>query len=155
MGQEIVDIGTVVGFELAPNKDGDDNVRLLQVEFSNPDDIQTVEQFRAPGLDCNPQVGARVITLDLGAAYRVGICFDDGVEPAQDPGGFEAYAFDDSFAKMAWILLGADETVTIANASGSVSIAADGSIKAENGSGSFELKSSGQFDANGNFTVDP
>lgn len=53
------------------------------------------------------------------------------------------------------VLIKEDDSVTMKNADGNVTLNSDGSSKAENASGFYELKSSGQFNANDNFTVDP
>ena len=98
-----------------------------------------------------------MIVLDIGPAYRVAIAFDESVVPSATGGNKTIYSWDDSDppAKMAWINLNDDETIEIANASGSIAIAADGTITLTAGGGTTTLDgSSGQFDANGNFTVD-
>lgn len=109
----MITIGTVVGSEITKNKDGDDNVRLLQVELTNADDIQTVEQMRRAGEDSNPQPGARVIVLDLAPSYRVAVAEEDGIEPTVAAGEKEFYSYDDALAKQAHIRILANGDVEI------------------------------------------
>lgn len=150
-----IDIGTVKGEEITVNKDGEDNVRLLQVELSNPDDLQTIEQMRQPGDDSPPQPGARVLVVDLGPSYRVAIAFDDGVEPSALPGEKYMYSHDDTYAVQASIYLEVDGTITISNSNGTIAIDASGNISLASGSGSASLtNSTGQWKVNDNFTVD-
>jgi len=100
-----IDIGTVVGSELTTNRDGDDTVRMLQVEMTNSEDVQSIEQFRAPGDDSAPQVGARVIVLTLAPAYKVAVAMDDEVTPSASDGEKILYSFDSGGAKQAVITL--------------------------------------------------
>lgn len=86
--------GTVTGSEVKKNRDGAGNRRLLQVEISDPDDIQTVEMMSAAGEDVNPPVGNRVLIIDVGAAYKIAIAADDGIEPSMDEGEKKIYSID-------------------------------------------------------------
>ena len=108
-----VTIGTVRGGEVAKNKDADDESRILQVEITNPDDLQSIEQMGQVGEDSNPQPGARVIIIDLGPSYRVVVAADDGVTPTVDVGEKEFYSYDDSGGKLATIKLVSDSSIEI------------------------------------------
>ena len=134
MGGISVDIGTVKGYEVAPNKDGDDNVLLLQVEFTNPDDLQTVEWFRSSGVDSVPQTESRVIVVDLADDYRVAIALDDGSEPTVSEGERELYSYDEARTRQAQINLAADGTITINNANTTITIDSSGEVTIDAGS---------------------
>lgn len=123
-----VDIGTVRTYEVTSNKDGDDDVRLLQVEFSNSDDLQTVEQIRGSGEDSNPQPGSRVVVLDIGRAYRVAIAIDDGIAPTADEGEKEIYSYDSSLVKKAYIKLAVDGTITVDNSNATIVVDTSGNV---------------------------
>lgn len=86
--------GKITGSEVKKNRDGVGNRRLLQVEISDPDDIQTVELMASAGEDVNPPVGNRVLILDVGAAYKIAIAADDGIEPSMDEGEKKLYSID-------------------------------------------------------------
>lgn len=133
----IVTIGTVRGSEVIENKDSDEKSRMLQVEFTNADDLQSIEQLGATGEDSNPQEGARVIVVDLSPSYRVAIALSDEIEPSVDAGEKELYSYDDSGNKLVTVLL-----------------KSDGSFEVDNGSGSMIMDASGNWDINGNLTVD-
>ena len=86
--------GTVTGNEIKKNRDGTGKRRLLQVEISDPDDIQTVELMSAAGEDVDPPVDSRVLIIDVGAAYKIAIAADDGIEPSMDEGEKKIYSID-------------------------------------------------------------
>ena len=157
-----IDIGTVKGEEITTNKDGDDNVRLLQVELSNPDDLQTIEHVRQPGDDSGPIEDSRVIMVDLGASYRVAIAFDDGIEPSAAQGEKILYSVEldrGTWVKTAIITLASDGTITIENDESTITMTTNGDITLENSSsGIISVAGSGAgapglVDINGNLTV--
>lgn len=86
-------IGRITDSKIGKNKDGDKNVRLLTVEISDPDDLQTVELINDAGEDNNPPIDSNVIILNLGDSWPVAVAVDDGVEPdaAILPGGRKWY----------------------------------------------------------------
>ena len=86
--------GKITGSEIKKNRDGAGNRRLLQVEISDPDDIQTVELMSSAGEDVNPPVGNRVLIVDVGAAYKIAIAADDGIEPSIDEGEKKLYSIN-------------------------------------------------------------
>jgi len=106
-------LGKVVGREIVENKDGTDKVMLLQVEITDPDDVQNVELFRQSGEDYNPRDDARVMIVDLGEALKIAIACDDGIEPSVDPGERELYSIDSTGAKSAYCRFNDDGTVTL------------------------------------------
>lgn len=109
----MIAIGTVVGSEVTENKDADEKSRILQVELTNSDDVQSIEQLGATGEDSNPHVGARVIVLDLGPSYRVAVALSDEVEPSVDEGEKEIYSYDASANKLAYVKLCSDSSVEL------------------------------------------
>jgi hypothetical protein len=106
-------IGRITGSEIKKNKDGDNNVLLLQVEITDPDDIQTIELIRQSGEDYVPQNDSSVVIADLGPAYRVGIAVDDGVEPSVSSGERELYSYDENRSKQSWIRILTNSDVEI------------------------------------------
>jgi len=107
-------IGRVTGSEITNNRDGDDIVRLLQVEITDTDDIQTVEQIRGLGDDQNPQDDSAVIIADLGKAWKIAIGLDDGVDPTMtEKGERQIYSYDSDRIIKAFIRLLADGTINI------------------------------------------
>lgn len=87
-------LGRVISSEIGTNRDGEENVLLLQVEMSDPDDIQTVEYMQAAGVDYRPPPDTTVIVLGLGTAWQIAIAADDGIEPESAEGETEIYAVD-------------------------------------------------------------
>jgi phage gp45-like len=120
----IVAIGTVRGSEIVENKDADEKSRMLQVELTNPDDLQSIEQLGVTGEDSNPQPGARVIVIDLGPAYRIAVALSDELEPSVDAGEKELFSYDDASTKLATIKLLSDSSIEInGNADNAVAFA--------------------------------
>ena len=109
----MIAIGTVRGSEITKNKDSDENSRILQVELTNSEDLQSIQQISESGEDSNPQPGSRVIVLDLGPAYRVAIATDDGVEPTVDEGEKELYSYNSSLAKQAFMKFLVDGSIEL------------------------------------------
>ena len=130
-------IGTVNSSEIGPNRDGDDNVRLLKVEITSPDDEQTVEWIQAAGIDFTPAVDTAVVVDDLGQAWKIAYAADDGIEPETAEGEYQIYSYANGVKKA---------KIWLYN---------DGKIRIENDNGYAELSAAGQLNVNGNFTVDP
>lgn len=109
-----IDIGTVQTSEVTKNKDADDNSRMLQVEITNADDLQSIEQYCQVGEDNNPHPGARVIILDLGPSYRVAIAAHDGNPPAASSLGEKyLYSHDSNGTPLAYVYFRDDSTVEV------------------------------------------
>lgn len=87
-----IEIGTVTGYQIGPNRDSTSSVLLLQCIMSEPTDVQTIEYIPAPGEDVNPAVGSNVIVLKIGDAYRFAIAGDDNITPEMLPGEKKIYS---------------------------------------------------------------
>lgn len=85
-------LGRVISSQIETNRDGSGKVLLLQVELSDPDDLQTVEYLQAAGDDYRPPPGTSVVVTDLGKAWKIAIGADDGIEPESAEGEKEIYA---------------------------------------------------------------
>ena len=85
-------IGTVKGFQIGPNRDGTNDVLLLQVEMSDPDDIQTVEYFSGAGDDTIPPEGSLVTILSVGRAWKIAIASNDNIAPSMAEGERKIYS---------------------------------------------------------------
>lgn len=88
----MITIGVITGSSVKPNKDGVNPTRLLQVVVSDPMDVQTVELITQAGEDNNPPIGSKVVMIDLGPAWQVGIAVDDNIAPEVQPGEKEYYS---------------------------------------------------------------
>jgi phage gp45-like len=131
-------VGIVKSSEVTINRDGVKPVRLLQVEISDPDDIQTVELYSQAGEDYNPPVGSTVFIVQSGDSWKIAVACDDGVVPTAGEGERILYAVAGGVAIC------------------QIHLKVDGSVEISNSAGSFVLSASGQVNINnGNFTVDP
>lgn len=111
-----IGIGTVKNVTVAKNRDGENNVRLLDVELSDADDIQTTELYTQAGEDYNPPKESKVFVLSVGAAWKIAIACDDGIEPAVAEGEREIYSSSGG-SKQATIYLKNDGTIVITGTS--------------------------------------
>jgi hypothetical protein len=85
-------IGKVTGHEIKKNRDGEKNVLLLQVEVSDPDDIQTIEWYQASGQDSSPPINSLVAFLPGGQAWMIALGANDEIIPESDPGEYKIYS---------------------------------------------------------------
>jgi len=84
--------GIVKGYEVKKNRDGAGARLMLQVEITDPDDIQTVELMSASGEDNVPPIDSRVLIVSVGSAYKIGIAIDDGITPSMSDGEKKMYS---------------------------------------------------------------
>lgn len=92
-------IGRVTGSEIKKNRDGDKKVVLLQVEITDPDDIQTVQSMGAAGVNSNPVNDSIVFIAQAGNAFKIAVAVDDGIEPTAKRGEYEIYSSKDGVKK--------------------------------------------------------
>lgn len=109
--------GRVTGRKFGKNKDGIKSVLLLQVELTDPADIQTIELMSQTGEESNPPTGSKVAVLPIGQAFKLAIASDDQIEPGVAPGEKKLYSTDE----------------TGATVKGFVHLKNDGTIIADNG----------------------
>lgn len=162
-------IGHVTGTSVGVIRDGQEPGRLLQVMFSGPSDVQTVE-LPQPGIEYHPPKGTRVFAVQGGAAYKVAVGTDDAVEPIMDPGGMRIYATDaegtavtgevrlhptgsaEVFNAEAAVTLAPDGTIAASNDGVTATLAPDGTVTVANANGSFTMSPAGEFTFHGTAT---
>ena len=86
--------GEVITSEVQSDPDGDGQILILQVQVTDPDDIQTFELMRHAGVDYNPVVDSTVAAVEISPSYRIAVACDDGVTPEANPGEYEIYSSD-------------------------------------------------------------
>lgn len=97
-------VGKVTGQRISTNRDGNKNVRLLQVEFIENEDTRTIEVF-CP-MDYNPANNTLVNIINVSGSYQIAIGFSDGLTPEVSQGEYEIYSTDNPVtAKQARIKL--------------------------------------------------
>lgn len=72
--------GIVRGYEVKKNRDGSQNVLMLQVEISGPDDNQSVEYMSHAGDDHIPPIGSVVTILTAGKSWKIAIASNDTID---------------------------------------------------------------------------
>ena len=69
--------GTVKGFEVKKNRNGTNNVLMLQVEVSGPNDIQSAEYMSNAGDNTIPVIGSTVVILMAGPSWKIAVAVND------------------------------------------------------------------------------
>lgn len=126
--------GKVTGYEITKNKGSEKKKLILQLEISDPEDIQSIQLLSSSGEISNPPNGSKVISLPIGTnGYKVGIAVDDNIEPEQlEPGDKIIYSSKDGVIK------------------GRIYLKNNGDILVTNDNGSYKLLEDGTFEVNGN-----
>jgi hypothetical protein len=85
-------IGKVISSKVAKNRDGEKKVLLLEVEISEPEDVQTAESIRLAGIDSNPPAESIVFLSDSGETWKIAVAVNDNIESNTAPGEIEVYS---------------------------------------------------------------
>ena len=106
--------GKVITSEIGANKDGDTSVRMLTVELTDSDDVQTIEYYDDGGRDYRPPDGAEVVVIDVSPSHRIVVAVDDIITPEVGKGELLLYSVDTAgTAKAATIYCENDGTIQI------------------------------------------
>lgn len=139
--------GTVKKSEITKNRDGENDVRMLTIELSEPDDLPTIQLMTMAGDDTCPIDGDEVAIIEVSKSYRIVIACNDPIAPTVDEGERKIYSRDSNGDIISFLYLKNDGSIELTSLDAV-------SIKVSNSEGFFELKTDGQFNANDNFTVD-
>ena len=92
----MIQLGTVTGQEIKPNRGTDIDVRMLQVELgtSAQSDVQSVEYIPLSGDDNPPMKGDKVVVISIGPAFKIAIAVRDAVVTAMNAGERKLYSRD-------------------------------------------------------------
>lgn len=84
--------GTVTGFYIGKNRNGNKNVVMLQVKLRDLIDIQSIELMTPPGDDSIPPEGAKVTILTVSDNYKIAIAQSDDIAQEMDEGEKKIYS---------------------------------------------------------------
>lgn len=131
-----VSIGTVVGREIIENRDSENESRMLSVELSEANDVQSVEHINQNGEQTNPPDDTTVLVLELNPSWKLAIAINDLVDIDENlsPGEKKIYAVDSGNNVVAWIYLKGDGSIRLDNGSGSLELTASGNVVNNDGS---------------------
>ena len=87
----MVDIGKVTGQEVGINRDATEARRLMQVQITDDNDVQTAELMNPAGIDTNPVNGCLLTIVSGGRAWKIAIAANDGIAPSVDTGEIRIY----------------------------------------------------------------
>lgn len=69
--------GIVKGYEIIKNRDGKNNVVMLQCEINGSRDVQSVEYFHPVGDNSIPVIDSVVIILEAGRSWKIAVAQND------------------------------------------------------------------------------
>jgi len=84
--------GEITGTKIEKNLDGENKVRILNVEVTEPDDTQKIQQVLHAGEDDGLVKGSTAVILEISPAYKIVIGIDDGIEPSMGDGEKKVYS---------------------------------------------------------------
>ena len=108
----MAEYGIVKGSEVKINLEGEKKSRVLQVEITDDQDVQSVELYRMPGEDYNPSDGTRVLVITIGTSKAAIAAADVPAVDDLEKGEREYYS-DDGENRLATIRLNADSEVIL------------------------------------------
>lgn len=97
--------GKVTDQTIAKNIDGKNNVRILQVEITDKEDVQTIQAVYFGGEDNAPVIGSTVYILQISPAFKIVIGVDDGIVPTVNAGERKLYSSENGVIKAFLYLL--------------------------------------------------
>jgi hypothetical protein len=116
MATPYIQAGIVVGVEYKKNRSSDRTVIMLQVSFSDDDDldVQSVQLFSQVGETYVPPIDTAVIVVSITPSFKIAIASDDGIDPTEiEEGERLLYSSDDTGEVKATLKLDVDGNVTI------------------------------------------
>ncbi|MCP4569751.1 MAG: hypothetical protein GY841_19395 [FCB group bacterium] len=119
--------GNVVGAEIGKKGDSTTDTVILDVMFTDRDDVRPVEWLPGPGEDSTPVDGSRVVVYELSSGYLVAIGGNDGAVPVSTAGTKEIYSTDSDHGKKARIVCNPDGSIDIIAPAG-LNITADTTV---------------------------
>jgi len=134
-GVMMAQVGQVGSAQVTLDRDDTLPTRILQVELTEVDDVQDVEQFSGAGDDTNPPIDSSVVVVQDGKAFKIAIAGQDEITPSSQPGERQMYS-QAGGAKMGNIYLKADSTVELSSLIGMISITPTGDVELNNGTDS-------------------
>lgn len=99
----MIEIGRVKSSEIKKNRDGAQNVVLLQVVLTDPEDVQTVELYGPAGDESRPKKDDLVIVIPLAPAWKIAIAVGGSIVPTMLEGEKKLFSRDASGAIAAFI----------------------------------------------------
>jgi hypothetical protein len=99
------DWGNIKTVEIGNDKEDDVKKYILTCTFSDEQDERKVQIINMSGINVRPRVGHKVLVLDLGGGFELGICTDDGIEADLEDGEVEIYSIDSDNKKSAKVKL--------------------------------------------------
>lgn len=84
-------IGKIISSAIGKNRNSETKSILLQVQITDPKDIQTIQSVSQSGENSNPPPLSNAFVLQFGSSNMVCLGADDGLTPDVEPGEKEFY----------------------------------------------------------------
>ena len=111
----MIDYGTIQSVTIGTDKDTDKQKYICEVEFSDEEDIRTIQVMNMSGINSRPIEGHKVAIIDLGGGFEVGVCSDDEIDADLEDGETEIFSFDPDGNKLAKLKCNTDSHVVVNN----------------------------------------
>jgi len=93
------DFGTIKKVEIGKDLDAENEKYICDVEFQDNEDVRKVQIMNMSGVNVRPRVGQKILVLDLGGGFEIGIATDDMIDADLEDGEIEIYSIDSNGAK--------------------------------------------------------
>jgi hypothetical protein len=84
--------GIVTGQSIEKNRDSENNVRMLQLELTEPGDVQGAQLMTFSGDDNSPPEGTKVTIIEISPSYKIAVASEDQIEPSVATGERKLYS---------------------------------------------------------------
>jgi hypothetical protein len=136
--------GIVTGRRTTTNREGEVSVRLLLVQVTDDQDVQTAQLIGQTGEESNPPDGSMVALVEAGSGFQLAVSTGDAIAPVMSVGGKRIYSTNAAGAEvMAEVKLDPDGTVTIEGPIASMTLDPDGTVTVTNGAASITMSPAG------------
>lgn len=92
----MIDYGKITKTEIGTDKDTDKQKYICTVEFSDGEDLRTVQIMNMSGFNSKPLPDQKITVVDLGGGFEIGIATDDEIDADLEDGESEIYSNDPS-----------------------------------------------------------
>lgn len=104
------DFGFIKSVEIGNDKEDDSKHYIADATFEDDTDNRKIQIINLTGVNVRPKKGHKILVIDLGGAFELGICTDDGIDADLEDGEIEIYSIDSDNKKSAKIKLKPDGT---------------------------------------------
>lgn len=109
----MADFGEIKSVEIGNDLDAEKKKYICDVEFEDSDDVRSVQIINMSGVNCRPREGQKILVINLGGGFELGIATDDGIDADLEDGEFEIYSIDGDGNKSAKVKLKPNQEIVL------------------------------------------